>query len=112
MQELDLNTQSLGQDNIRVLLDEKDNIVACAFIQVGYTFSEIFVLGVKKDFQGKGLGTIFVDNILNEIRDFGCFSVGVEPYSENAYKFWIKMKFIPIPYAYGNYGFLKLKRNL
>lgn len=108
MQELDLNTRSLGRDNIRVLLDFNRVILACAFVQYGEDFSEVFVFGVRSTHQRQGVGKFFANKIISELKETGCNEIGVEPNSLNAYMFWTRVGFSPIPYADGNYGYPKL----
>ncbi|WP_151817165.1 GNAT family N-acetyltransferase [Acinetobacter oleivorans] len=112
MRMLDLNTQSLGQDNIRVLLDSNRVILACAFIEYGEKQSEIFVFGVGKDHQGLGIGKYFAEKVLNELKESRCCTVVVDPINEVALMFWVKMGFNPIPDLYNNLGYPKLNLKL
>jgi len=112
MRMLDLNAQSLGQNNIRVLLDSNRVILACAFIDYDDIQSEIFVFGVGKNHQGQGIGKYFAKKILNELKESGCCTVVVDPINEVALKFWGKMGFNPIPDLYNNLDYPKLNLKL
>ena len=114
MKKLDLNTQGLGQDHIRVLVDQADKIISCAFIQPDFDScsAEIFVFGVALDLQRTGVGRFFAGKILKELTDGGCERVNVEPNSKKAYSFWSAMGFCDHEYLVGNYGFHKMIKNL
>lgn len=109
MRKLDLNTRSLGQDNIRALIDSNGNITACAFIEFNENLTEIFVLGVDEEYRRQGVGSFFVDKIIENLADNYVRKVSVEPKSEQAVRFWESKNFIEIPYAKGNYGYSKME---
>jgi len=108
MKRQNLNTQGLGVDNIRVYISATNTIVACSFIQFGKDFSEIFVFGVDGDYRRQGIGTRFANEIIQELRLSGVGEIGIEPMDEVSANFWYSLGFRGIPYAFGNYGFLKM----
>lgn len=108
MRQQNLNTRGLGTDNIRVYVNDNNSIVACSFIQFGNEFSEIFVFGVDGDYRRQGVGTLFANEIIGELRLSGVSEIGIEPMDEASAIFWRSMGFREIPYAYGNSGFLKM----
>lgn len=108
MKILNLNTQGLGTD-VRVFLNKSNSIVACAFIQKGSEFSEIFVLGVDSNHRRKGVGKAFVEEIIRELKQIGNSEIGVEPMDLGSYKFWRSNGFEDVPGLIGNYKFPKLE---